>query len=621
MAKQSKQTPSRAKGLPAAMLPATPWRSRDWFWGSILLLAVFLVYLPVWWAGFIWDDDFVVTANPVIVGPLGLKEIWTTRAADICPLTLTTFWAEYRLWGLAPLPFHLVNILFHGASAIVLWRVLLLLRVPMAWLGAALWALHPVQVESVAWVAEMKNTESCFWFLLAILFFVKDLGETGTGRRWTFVLALLFAALALASKSSTVILPVVLCLCSWRALGRWDGRRAVKIAPIFFMALVAGMVSLWTQQLHGANDPQWVRPWAERLTMAGSAVWFYLGKLAWPHPLVIVYPGWQMSPGILLSWLLSLAVVLVLALFWFQRNSWGRPFFLVWSYFLVALLPVLGLTNMMFLNQSPVADHFQYLASMGPLALVGAAVGFVKLPWLRAALAAGLVILLGALSWQHARVFENREALWTQGLYWNPNSWAGHDDLGMVLLARGEAAESIPHFQKAVAINPYLTTAYVSLAAAFLQEDRPDDAIAQCQKALGLDPNDADAYDDQGLALVKKGQIIEGILQYRRALALNPKFELAHYSLGMALAQKGDLDEAIAEFKAALEINPGDADVRNNLGIAYGRKGNFFEAIAQFNEVLRLKPDSIPAQRNLAKAQALLQQPAPGNHPPPDGSK
>ncbi len=212
---------------------------RDWIWALVLLAAVFLAYTPVWRAGFIWDDDMHVTANPVIVGPLGLKEIWTTNHARICPLALTTFWFEHALWGLAPLPYHLVNVLVHGLGAVVLWRVLRQLQIPGAWFGAALWALHPVQVETVAWITELKNTQSCLFYLLSILFFVKWLRAGKTGGNWPYALTLLFAAMAMASKSSTVILPLVLCLCAWWVEGRWQWRRLIAIAPIFLMSVAA----------------------------------------------------------------------------------------------------------------------------------------------------------------------------------------------------------------------------------------------------------------------------------------------------------------------------------------------------------------------------------------------
>jgi hypothetical protein len=209
-------------------LKVPSWLSRDWLWGLILVLTVVLVYQPVWSAGFIWDDDYHVTANPCIVGPLGLKEIWTTSAWQPFPLVMTVFWVEHALWGLAPLPYHLVNVFQQAMGTVLLWRVLRSLRVPGAWLGAALWALHPVQVESVAWISEMKNTQSCVFYLLTILFFVRWLkardldGRTGAG--WNYGLTLLFAALAMASKSSTVILPVVLGLCAWWMEGKWPWR-------------------------------------------------------------------------------------------------------------------------------------------------------------------------------------------------------------------------------------------------------------------------------------------------------------------------------------------------------------------------------------------------------------
>ncbi len=402
MAKEFKRKKATENGVSrkvAAINPGAPrmrsWSDRDWLWGLILVLAVILVYQPVWYAGFIWDDDVHVTANPCIVGPLGLKEIWTTSAADICPLTLTTFWVEHALWGLAPLPYHLVNVLLHGACAVVLWRVLRSLQVPGAWLGAALWALHPVQVESVAWITEMKNTQSGLFFLLSILFFVRWLrardldGRTGGG--WNYALTLLFAALAMASKSSTVILPVVLCLCAWWMEGRWQWRNLARVAPIFLMSIAASAVSIWTQRLQLATDtdPQWVRTWPERLVTAGDAVWFYLGKLLWPHPLITIYPRWQIDAGQWVSYLPLLAVIIVLFILWLKRESWSRPWFFVFAYFLVALLPVLGLVDNSIFRYSLVVDHFQYLASMGPLALAGA--GLVRLadfvipgrPWLQ----------------------------------------------------------------------------------------------------------------------------------------------------------------------------------------------------------------------------------------------
>jgi len=349
----------------------------DWLLALILILTVILTYQPVWQAGFIWDDDDHVTANPCIIGPFGLKEIWTTSAAQFYPLVLTTFWVEHALWGLQPLPYHLVNVLVHGACAILLWQVLRSLQAPGAWLGAALWALHPVQVETVAWITELKNTQSGLFYLLTILFFVKYLRARGandqSGGGWNYALTLLCAALAMASKSSTVVLPVVLCLGAWWVEGRCNWRSAVKVGPIFLMSIAAAALAIWTVDLQGVNtDTQWARSWPERLVTAGDAVWFYLGKLLWPHPLITIYPRWKIDAGQWFSYMPLLAVMIILFILWFKRESWARPYFFALAYFLMALLPVLGLVDHYILRYSFVFDHFQYLASMGPLALAGA---------------------------------------------------------------------------------------------------------------------------------------------------------------------------------------------------------------------------------------------------------
>ncbi|MCE0499768.1 MAG: tetratricopeptide repeat protein [Methylacidiphilales bacterium] len=604
-----------------ALAPSLPsWSSRDWLWGLILVLAVILVYQPVWYAGFIWDDKLVVTANPVIIGPLGLKEIWTTRAADICPLVLTTFWVEHALWGLTPLPYHLVNVLMHGICAVVLWRVLRNLQTPGAWPGAALWALHPVQVESVAWVSEMKNTQSCLFFLLSILFFVRWLrakdSDRRTGGSWYYAVTLLFAALAMASKSSAVILPVVLCLCAWRMEGRWRWRNLARVTPVFFMSITASALSIWTQGLALATvlDPQFVRTWPQRLVTAGDAVWFYLGKLVWPHPLITIYPRWEIDAGRWFSWLPLFAVIIILVILWLKRESWSRPWFFVFAYFLAALLPALGLVDNCIFRYSLVFDHLQYLAGMGPLALAGA--GLVRgadfaipsKPWLQSALCAGLLLVLGILSWHRAWAYESQETLWTDTLAKNPNCWIGHKILGMVSLRNGQVDEFMRQFQMALAINPNDAEIHNNLGIALFQKGREDEAMSQFQMALKINPSYEQAHNNLGNALLQKRLENEAMRQFQMALAINPKYAEAHYSLGNALLQKGQVDEAMAQFRDALKIDPNFEQAHNYLGQALLQKGRVNEAITQFQEALRLEPDDVDAQNNLAKAQAIVAQ-------------
>src|SRR5271166_6066450 len=600
---------------------APSWFSRGWLWGPILILSVILTYTPVWKAGFIYDDGLLLTANPCVVGPLGLKEIWTTSAADNSPLLFTTFWLEHALWGLEPLPYHLVTVLLHGACAILLWRVLCSLRVQGAWLGAALWALHPVAVESVAWISEMKNTESGLFFLLSILFFVRWLrsrdldGRTGGG--WNYTLTLIFAALAMASKSSTVILPVVLCLCAWWMEGRWRWRNVPRVLPIFLMSIAGSALSIWTQGLalaQAVTDPQLVRTWPGRLATAGDAVWFYLGKLLWPHPLITIYPRWQIDTTQWVSYLPLLAVIVILSIFWLKRELWSRACFFAFAYFIAALLPVLGLIDNPIFRFSLVFDHFQYLGSIGPLALVGTGLAWFsdltipKKPWLQSSLCAGLLLILGMASWQRTWAYESHETLWTDTLAKNPDSWLGHCNLGLALFQKGQVDDAIAQYEKALEIYPNYVAAHYNLGNALLQKGQLDAALAQYEKAVEIDPNDAAAHINLGNALFQKEQLDEAVAQFQKAVEINPNDAEAQYNLGNAFFQKGQLDEAVAQFQKALKIDPNSFATHYNLGGALFQKGQLDKAITQFQEVLRLKPDFSPAQDNLAKVQALVRQ-------------
>ncbi len=628
--------------------PASAILNRDWFWGLLLMAAVFLAYQPVWSAGYVWDDDGRLTANPCIVGPLGLKEIWTTKEADLCPLVYTTFWVEHALWGLAPLPYHLVNVFLHGTCGILLWRVLGRLQVPGAWLGGALWALHPVQVETAAWITEMKNTQSGVFYLLTILFYLRGLkagaNDERKGDYRNYGLALLFAALALASKSSTVILPIVLGLCAWWIEGRWQWRHLFRLAPVALMAIFPSLLTLWTQKLlvQGAEDMQYTRSLPERVATAGDAVWFYLGKLVWPHPLIFIYPRWHIDAASWLSWLPLAAVIIVLAVLWIYRNAWARPYFFAFAYFLAALLPVLGLIDGFFWRYSLVGDHFQYLASMGPLALAGAGVaqcgrfaipGKLPLPFI---LGAGGLLLLGVLSWQRAWVYQNVNTLWSDTLAQNPQCWLAYEDLSIELVhehrfdaALGQAQKAVqlkpndsePHvnlgaiyldqeqwdpaiaqFQEALEINPRLAKTHNNLGNALAQKGRVDDAIAQYQSAVEIDPGFAEAHFNLGIAFTQKGRVDEAIDQFQQDIALEPYNADSHFNLANALAQKGRVDEAIDQYQQALVLEPDNGDIHTNLGAVLIQKRRLDEAIVQLEEVVRLKPGDADAQRNLAKA-------------------
>jgi protein O-mannosyl-transferase len=591
------------------------WLSPDWFWALILMGVVILAYQSVWQAGFMWDDDMIVTSNPCIVGPFGLKEIWTTSMARFYPFVLTTFWLEHKLWGLAPLPYHLVNILLQALCGVVLWRVLRNLEVRGAWLGAALWALHPVQVETVAWISEMKNTESCLFYLLTILFFVKGLKTGNPGNRsdgnWTYALALLCGILATASKSSTLLLPVVLALCSWWVRGRCHWRDLAKVAPFLLITIVAGAITMQILQRNGGDELHWAQSWPERLITAGNIFWCYLGKLLWPHPLMTLYPSWEIDAGQWTSYLPIVAVALVLIILWLKRQSWSRPYFFAFAYYLATLLPVMGLFSMSEFRYSLVEDHLQYLASMGPLALAGAGLtsfsdfAISRRPWLRSALCAGLLFVLGLLSWRQAWFYQNPNTLWTYDLAQNPNCWLAYSGLGVGFAQKGQVDKAIEFYQKSLAINPTYTLTHDNLGQALVQKGQTDEAIAQYQEALAIDPNFVTAYYDLGLALLQKGQADGAIEQFQRALKINPNSVTIHYNLGLVLLQTGQVDRAIEQFQMALKIDPNSALAHDNLGAALFHKGQVDGAIEQFQMALKIDPNSAKAHNNLGMALGL----------------
>jgi tetratricopeptide (TPR) repeat protein len=620
MAKRSKKKRVTSAGVVARVsvsgdtaLRSPAWPPNHWIWSLILLAAVFLVYLPVGRAGYIWDDDSMITANSVIVGPLGLKQIWTTSAADICPLTLTTFWIEHALWGLTPLPYHLVTVFMHGGCAVLFWQVLRSLRVPGAWLGAALWALHPVQVESVAWIAETKNTQSGLFYLLSILFFLRWLRarslDIRTRADWNYASVLIFALLAMTSKSSTVVLPVVLCLCAWRVEGRWHWRHVLHVAPVLMMSVGAGALATWTQKVHLATfvDPQFSRSWPERVVIAGDAVWFYLGKLLWPYPLVTIYPRWSIDAGRPLSYLPVAAVFVLLAILWLRRDSWCRPWFFVFAYFLIALLPVLGLIDNTIFSYSFVFDHFQYLPSMGPLALLGAGLArwadiIPSKAWLSSILSIGLLLILGLLSCRRALAYENQETIWIDTLTKNPGSWLAYNNLGVALLQKGHPDEALVQYQNALKIRSDYEPAHNNRGVIFLQKGELDKALAEFQTSLKIEPGDCMARYNLGLVLFQKGEPDQAIIQYQAALKINPDSAETHDRLGLALVQERRLDDGIIHYERALEINPDSVDAHTDLGNALVEKGQVEGAMAQFRRALEIQPASAGIRLNLGHA-------------------
>jgi len=515
--------------------------ARDWLVALALVIATLLAYHPAWQAGFIWDDDKYVTLNPLLTAPDGLRRIWFSldSPSQYFPLTYTTFYLERAFWGLNPAGYHRINILLHAANALLAWRLLARLRVPGAWLAAAVFALHPVQVESVAWITERKNVLMCFFFLQALLAWTTFIDDK-TRRPWRFyALALVFYALALAAKTTACTLPAALLLVLWLKKMPVGWRRLAEVVPFVVLGLGMGLVTVWWERNKiGTQGPMFAIGPLERVLIASRALWFYAGKLFWPTNLTFSYPRWRIvasDPGAY-AWLLALAGLGVVI--WRARTWSGRSAEVAAVFFAVTLSPVLGFIMMVTFLYSFVADHYQYLACLGPIALASAGLvrGLGRItglkPFLQPALCAALLVLLGVLTWRQCGMYSDEETLWRATLARNPGSWMAENNLGLALARKGERREAIALFRKSLEI-------------------KPDDA-----KAMN--------------------------------------------NLGNTLALSGELTEAIAQFRKALEINPGDAEARNNLGSTLALNGEVGQALVQFRQALDLKPDSIYILNNLA---------------------
>jgi tetratricopeptide (TPR) repeat protein len=580
----------------------TRWARRPWFLALALAVVTFVAYQPTWHAGFIWDDDDHLTANPAMTAPHGLRMIWSSLTfSRYYPLTLTTFWLERRLWGLDPMPYHVVNVALQAINGILVFLILRRLRVPGAWLAACLWALHPVNVESVAWITELKNIQSGFFFFLSLLCFLRF--DTERNRRW-YALALVCGLAAMLSKPSTVVLPLVLLLCVWWERGGWQRGDIVRAVPFF--GLACGMSALTILEQHGqvvrAGTGEWKLGMAERFVIAGKGIWFYAMKALWPMDLMFVYPRWEADARSPVSWVPLAAVAMAGVILWrFRGRPWSRAAWFGCGFFIVALLPVLGFFDVYYFRYSYVADHFQYLASLGIIALAVAAVGVVvrRASWQFVAGAMAITVL-GVLSWQRCAVFHDEESLWRDVIARNPGCAIAHGNLATVLIGRGNYAEALEQCQEALRLKPDDASAHDNWGSILLKTGKPQEAIEQYERAVQIKPDSAEAQYNYGNALFQIGRVPEAIGHYEQAVGINPYVAAAQYNLGNALLHVGRVEEAVGHYEQAVEVSPDDAEAHNKLGTALALVGRVREAIPEYEQALRLRPDNREAPNNLA---------------------
>ena len=567
-------------------------------WKALLLAGfVFLVYLRAVHGQFLWDDDDYVTRNLALRSLAGLGEIWfhIGRLSQYYPLTYTSFWAEYHLWGLNPAGYHAVNILLHIANGLLVWRLLDQLKLKHAWFIGLLFALHPVHTESVAWITERKNLLSGLFYLAAAIAYLRS----------RYALSYLAFVGALLSKTVTATLPAALFLVLWWRDGKLPWKDSARLAAAALTAFVLSSVTVALENRHVLRTgiAEWSFSPAERLLIAGRAVWFYLAKLLWPRPLVFIYPRWHIDARDAGQWLYPVLFALLIAGLWALRRRVGRGPVAALAVFAVTLLPALGFKNYFPMRFSFVADHFQYLASIAPLALfVSLGAMLIKSARLQKTAACLLLAAAALLTWRHETAFSSQEALWRDTLRQNPAAWIAHNNLGAILMQKGMNEEAASHFREVFRLKPDHAEAFNNLGLLKLYAGKPDRAVPYFKKAIRLQPNIALFELNLGTALFSLGKTDEAAAHYRKAIAVNPSLGEAYFSLGNALLNKEMLEEAEAQFRQAVRFSPDFADAYASLGYVCAQLGKTEEAIAHYRKAIALDPNQAEAVNNLANA-------------------
>jgi tetratricopeptide (TPR) repeat protein len=590
----------------------------------LIFCATVVAYLPALSGDFIWNDSDYVTA-PALRTLDGLARIWTEPGAtqQYYPLLHSAFWVQHRLLGDHPLGYHMVTLLLHAGSALLFGLILRRLLAGdraqpdagVAWLGALLFALHPVHVESVAWITEQKNTLSLAFYLAAAAVYLR-FDEMRRPRTYAAALALFVASLG--CKTVTATLPAALLVIFWWKRGRLGWRRDVRpLLPWLALGAVAGLFSSWVEQTFlGAKGENFDLPALGRVLVAGRAIWFYAGKLIWPFGLNFVYPRWTVDAAVWWQWLFPLGVLAVGVALWALRRRTRGPL-AAYLLFVGSLFPVLGFVNLYGARYSWVWDHWQYLPDLGLLALAAAGLtagwrlATPHVGWLGPGLVAAFAVLLGALTWSHCGMFHDNETLYRATLARNPGCWLAHNNLGLAWAQMpGRLKDAIAQYQEALRVEPDCAEAHNNLGVAWSKlPGRLEDAIVQYQEALRLQPDYAEAHNNLGNAWSQlPGRLDDAITQYQEALRVKPDYAEAHNGLGAAFAElPGRLEDAIIQYQEALRLQPDYAETHNNLGNAWSQlPGRLEDAITQYQEALRLMPDFAEAHNNLGNAWSQL---------------
>lgn len=606
----------------------------------LIAAAVFLAYWPSIQGQFLLDDDLLLTDNQLVKASDGLHRIWFTREpVDYWPVTNSVFWIEWRLFGMNPTGYHVTNLLLHTANCLLIWLLMRRLAIPGGFLAGLFFALHPVNVESVAWISELKNVLSMCLLLVALVWFVRSLQRDGPVRAgadrkrfspvqvgtshqrpwyanpwyWLSLGAFTFAMLA---KGSVATGPGMLLLIVWWQRGRIRWSDVWSTVPFFAIAALLTLVNIWFQARDWGEGVRQIT-WLQRWLGAGGVVWFYLLTALMPINLQFIYPQWHIDPSSLLWWLPLIAAVAVTAFLLFfcwrrPNNQLARGLFFAWALYGLALAPVMGFADIGFMRQSLVANHFIYIALVPVL---GAVAGF----WTAAELSRSRLWRIGLLvpalvavcicaimTHQRAYAYSNALSFYEEMVRKNPESYLAQNNLAVELSKSNRYDLAMDHWREALRINPDSAESYNGLGIAYMKQGHLSEATELFQKAVKASRYFAEAHFNLGTALRDAGRSSEAIQEFETAVRLKPSYYEALNNLANELNRTGRLPDAIRYYREAIRLNPDVAAIHYNLGNALENSNQPAEAVNEYLLALRLEPDDAGALANLASAYADL---------------
>ena len=538
----------------------------------VILLACFVAYFPSLSGGFVWDDDTHLLLNPVFQDD-GLHRVWLTPPQEInyWPVTFTTYWLEYQIWEFDPLGYRIVNLLLHALAAMVLWAVLRALSIPFAWWIALIFAVHPVNVESVAWIAQRKNVLSLLFFLLTALLYLRF----EVHRRVVFYAAALGCfTLAMLSKGAAAPFPAILLLLAWWRRDTITRQDVTLALPFLVITIATSLLELSTQALVAADVVVRDDDFVTRLAGAGWVAWFYLLKVLWPSGLMFIYPRWVIDAGSIVNWLPLIAGALLLVAAWRLRAGPARHVLAALLFFLIMLSPVLGFFNIYFMRFSFVADHYQYLAMISIVALVVGGFGSLSMRFpavpdaARYAALGAIAFSLAATSAALSANYQSEEILWRETLSKNPNTFLAHYNLAVLLQSEGRLEEAVPHYREAIRTDPTHSDALNNLGKVLQDQGQTAQAVDAYLQAIAIAPDSLDPRNNLAIVHQQQGQLEAAREQFEAALAIAPDSAVVHFNFGRLLAELGERRSALNHFRHAALLAPDSAEIQTGVARA-----------------------------------------------------